>query len=296
MIGSKWRRAGVLAIGLVACAGEGPGGDDEGEDTGAATETAGSTSAGTSSASTGDASTGSTSSNSTTGSTSSNSTTSSTGSTSSGSTTGEPGDVCGEPEVHMGDGTYYDADGSGNCSFDPSPGDLMVAAINDPEYAGSAPCGACARVIGPEGEVTVRIVDRCPECKTGDLDLSPQAFAMLAPLELGRIDISWTFVPCAVSGPLRYRFKEGSSQWWTAVQVRNHRHAIASFEYSKDGGQSFVPVVREDYNYFVAPEGMGPDPLVFRVTDVAGHVVLDSGLVVGDAIEVDGAEQLPVCR
>src|SRR5690606_13999406 len=116
------------------------------------------------------------------------------------------------------------------------------------------------------------------------------------PLEQGRIDISWSFVPCAVDGPVRYRFKEGSSQWWTAVQVRNHRHAIASFEYSKDGGESFVPVARETYNYFVAAEGMGPDPLVFRVTDVAGHVIVDEGILVGDAIEVAGAENLPVCQ
>ncbi|MEZ4382133.1 MAG: expansin EXLX1 family cellulose-binding protein [Nannocystaceae bacterium] len=214
------------------------------------------------------------------------------GSDSGSATAGESCDATGQ---HAGEATYYDADGSGNCSFDPTPGDLMVAAINEADYAGSAPCGACAEVVGPQGTITVRIVDRCPGCAQGDLDLSPQAFEMIAPLVDGRVDIDWRFVPCAVDGPLRYRFKEGSSQWWTAVQVRNHRHAIASLEYSVDGGESFVPVARESYNYFVAPEGMGADPMRLRVTDVYGHVVVDEGVVVGDATEVAGAANFPAC-
>src|SRR5215468_659791 len=79
------------------------------------------------------------------------------------------------PAPESGDGTYYAADGTGNCSFDASPNDLMVAAMNDPDYQDAAWCGACLAVTGPKGTVTVRVVDRCPECKHGDLDLSPQA-------------------------------------------------------------------------------------------------------------------------
>src|SRR5262249_737479 len=37
--------------------------------------------------------------------------------------------------VHMGDGTYYvEANGGGNCSFDPTPNDLMVGAMNHTDY------------------------------------------------------------------------------------------------------------------------------------------------------------------
>ena len=208
--------------------------------------------------------------------------------------TATAGEVCEEPTEHSGEGTYYDADGSGNCSFDPS-GDRMIAAINEVDYAGSAPCGACAEVEGPDGVITVRIVDRCPGCAPGDLDLSVEAFEMIAVKEEGRVDISWHFVPCAVEGPLRYRFKEGSSQWWTAVQIRNHRHAIASLEYSQDGGESFIPIARETYNYFVAPEGMGAEPVSLRVTDVYGQVVVDDGVLIGDAVEVSGAANTPAC-
>ncbi|MCE7894190.1 MAG: hypothetical protein DYH12_31580 [Sorangiineae bacterium PRO1] len=205
---------------------------------------------------------------------------------------GSSGGSCAEAP-HTGEATYYAATGDGNCMFGPSPNDLMVGAMNQADYLASGSCGRCAAIQGPSGSVTVRIVDRCPECKPGDIDLSPQAFEKIAALPLGRVDISWTYVPCAVTGPLRYRFKEGSNQWWTAVQVRNHRHGIAKLEYEKGG--SFVEVKREDYNYFVEPAGMGPGPYTFRVTDVYGHSVTDTGVAHAEASEVSGAAQLPDC-
>lgn len=222
---------------------------------------------------------------------------SSTGITESDSVSGSEtaGEPCGEAAEHSGEATYYDADGTGNCSFDASA-DRMIAAINDADYAGSAPCGACVEVTGPDGVIRVRIVDRCPGCAPGDLDLSPEAFKMIAPVELGRVEISWHYVPCVVEGPLAYRFKEGSSQWWTALQVRNHRHAIASLEYSVDGGDTFVSIKRENYNYFVAPEGVGAEPFDLRVSDVYGQVVTDGGLVVADGIVVEGTANMPVCE
>jgi expansin len=198
----------------------------------------------------------------------------------------------GEPE-HSGEGTYYAADGSGNCSFDPSPDDLMVAAMNDPDYAGSAVCGACAAVDGPDGSVTVRIVDRCPECAQGDLDLSQEAFERIAPISAGRVAITWRFVPCDLAGPVRYHFKDGSNAFWTAIQLRNHRHAIASLE--ADIGGSWRGIPRESYNYFVDVAGLGEGPYHLRVTDVHGQVLEDSGIPLGDDTEVEGAAQFPAC-
>ena len=40
--------------------------------------------------------------------------------------------------VRSGEGTFYGATGAGNCSFDASPQDLMVAAMNQADYAGAA--------------------------------------------------------------------------------------------------------------------------------------------------------------
>src|SRR6188472_3800077 len=100
---------------------------------------------------------------------------------------GEVGTPCEGAAMHTGEATYYDfADGSGNCSFPATPDDLMVGAMNHVDYAQSAVCGACAELTGPNGVVKVRVVDQCPECPQGDIDLSPDAFALIADLAAGR--------------------------------------------------------------------------------------------------------------
>ena len=195
--------------------------------------------------------------------------------------------------VHTGIATYYDATGAGACLFDPSPQDLNVAAMNAEEYNTAAWCGAYVRVVGPKGNVTVRIVDLCPECKAGHLDLSRQAFAQIADLPLGRVPITWQLISPALSGPIAYHFKDGSNQWWTAVQVRNHRNPIARLEYRTSGGL-WVTVARTDYNYFVQTNpGMGPGPYMFRVTDVYGNTLTDSNIPHVENGTVNGAGQFP---
>lgn len=177
-------------------------------------------------------------------------------------------------ELQRGEGTYYDfANGDGACTFGPSPGDLDVAALNDPQWDGSAACGACAQVTGPKGTVRVRIVDRCPECKAGDLDLSPQAFAKIADLPQGRVAISWQLVVCDVAGNVRYRVKDGSSQWWTALQVRNHRLPVRALAVRRGG--AWVDLPRSDYNYFLAEQGTGPGAIRVRVTAWDGQSLED---------------------
>lgn len=213
----------------------------------------------------------------------------------SGSGAGTVGTPCDDAETFAGEATYYDfADGSGNCSFPATPNDLMVAAMNHTDYAGSQACGACVRVDGPMGSVDVRIVDRCPECPAGDIDLSPEAFSQIAELSAGRVPISWRYIPCNVSGPVVFQFKEGSNPWWTAVQLRNHRHAIASLVYRNDAGD-FVDVARLEYNYFVEDSGMGPGPYTFRVTDVLGQTLEQSGIAFAEAQEVSGDAQFEAC-
>lgn len=201
---------------------------------------------------------------------------------------------CGKDDpTHMGDGTYYAADGSGNCSFEPT-GDLMVGAMNHVDYAGSAACGACVDVVGPQGEITIRVVDQCPECQEGDIDLSPEAFQQLAPLDQGRIPITWHYVACDVSGPITYHFKEGSNAYWTAVQIRGSRYAIATVEAKKQDG-TFSALERQDYDYFVDASGLGEGPYAFRVTDVYGQVLEDDAVPFAPAGDSPGAAQFPPC-
>lgn len=178
-------------------------------------------------------------------------------------------------ELQKGIATFYDADGSGNCSF-AKTGDLHVVALNFPEYAESAMCGACLEVTGPKGTTKVRVTDSCPPCAKNHLDLSKEAFLEIADEVQGRVSISYRTTPCGASGPIAYHFKDGSSKWWTAIQVRNHRLPVTKLEYQKSG--AWVEMKRSDYNYFLEESGVGDTPsgLRVRVTAADGQTLEDT--------------------
>ena len=194
-------------------------------------------------------------------------------------------------EQHSGDGTFYTfADGTGACMYDKTS-DVHIAALNVVDWAGSAWCGACADVTGPNGnQVRVRIVDECGDCAKGQLDFHPDAFAELAPKELGRIPITWNFVACDAQGPVSYKFKDGSNPWWTAVQVRNSRFPISKLETSKDG-TNFVAAQRQDYNYFLNGSGFGTGATQVRITASNGATLLDTLPEVTSEAVVSGTNQ-----
>ncbi len=198
-------------------------------------------------------------------------------------------------DASTGKATYYDADGTGSCSFDAGTTDgNLVAALNDEDWNHAGLCGACAAVTGPMGTVTVRIVDKCPGCASGDLDLSREAFAKVAQLSAGRVPINWHVTECPVAGPIEFQFKAGSSKFYTAIQVRNHRYPIAKLEVQQVDG-SWTSIARVDYNYFVASSGLGSGPYTLRTTDTRGHQLVDAGVALGADAVREGAEQFPVC-
>ena len=211
-----------------------------------------------------------------------------------GSEYADPGGTGASPadldETFEGVATYYDADGSGACMFDADPSDIHVAALTKEQWASAGWCGACADATGPDGTVRVRIVDQCPGCKHGHLDMHPEAFDQIAARRLGIVDITWQFVSCDVQGPLRYKYKDGSNPWWTAVQVRNHRRPILSLEWSADGA-TWNTTVRQDYNYFLAAGGFGEGAVEIRVTSIDGQVIQDKLPPVESELEVQGTDQ-----
>jgi len=192
-----------------------------------------------------------------------------------------------------GEGTFYGATGEGQCSFDASPSDLMVAAMNDHDYANAAACGEFVAVTGPKGSVTVRITDRCPECKPGDVDLSAEAFARIADPVAGRVPITWNVVAGGLQGPLAFRFKEGSTRFWTAIQVRNHRLPITALEIKPSGSADWIGVQRADYNYFVHPIEIASGPLQVRVTALGGATLVSTLPEPVGGLVVQGTEQFP---
>ena len=193
-----------------------------------------------------------------------------------------------------GQATFYDADGTGACSFTRIDGPPMVVALGDPDYQGANTCGACLSVQGPLGEITVQVVDRCPECEQGHIDLSREAFEQIADPVDGIVPVSWTIVTCNVDTSVEYHFKDGSSEFWTAVQVRNHTQPVQSFEYQNVAGE-WVELPRQNYNFFLEDEGMGSGPFAFRLTDSSGNRIEDQGIELGNDETREGSQQFPPC-
>ena len=169
----------------------------------------------------------------------------------------------------------------------------MIAAMNLTDYAGSAACGEFVAVTGPKGAVTVRITDKCPECKPGDIDLSEQAFAKIADMAAGRVPISWYVVAGDVTGPVSYRYKEGSTRWWTAIQVRNHRLPITKLEIMPTGSTTWINVDRTDYNYFVYTTAIAAGPVLVRLTALGGATLLQTLPEPTGGLVVQGSGQFP---
>lgn len=181
--------------------------------------------------------------------------------------------------VHQGRSTFYDSrGGGGNCSFVQAPADRRYVALGPAEYAAGAACGGYLDVTGPRGKVRVLIMDQCPECEPGHLDLSREAFAAIADPVQGIVPVTYQeVVNPTLPGPLTFRMKEGTSRWWFAVLVGDHGNPLVSVE-AKATGSAWRGAVRQSYNYWVVDGGLGPGPYSIRVTDGYGHQVVATGI------------------
>ncbi|MDX3385470.1 expansin EXLX1 family cellulose-binding protein [Streptomyces niveiscabiei] len=191
--------------------------------------------------------------------------------------------------TYRGVATSYDVgNGDGACTFGPT-GDTMTAAMNTADYETSKACGAYVRVSAGGASITVRITNECPApCAPGQLDLSQQAFAKLAPLVKGRIPISWSLVSPAVDGNVSVRYKTGSSQYWCGIQVLGHRNPVARLEVRAGGAWTRLP--RAEYNYFLSEQGAGCGGSI-RITDIYGEQLVVDGLPVrANVVQPTGAQ------
>lgn len=172
--------------------------------------------------------------------------------------------------------THYVLTGLPNCGYSP-PADGLFVALPAPEYAGAAGCGGYLEVSGPDGSVRVKVIDQCPECAAGHIDLSETAFAKLAPLSAGLINVSYT--PLAdppLPGPVSVEVKQGSSQYWLALLADNTGNPLTGVQVQTSSG--WLSLARASYNYWIAPSGAGQGPFTVRLTDTQGHQVTVSGI------------------
>ncbi len=199
--------------------------------------------------------------------------------------------------VHSGFATFYGGGYEGGCAMlDPiSKEDYWITAMNIFDYNNAQLAGAFLEVTGELGTIQVLVTDLLPEGQKGDLDLYVDAFPLIAPAEKGKVPVTWKIIPLdsAADAPVSYKYKEGTTEFWCGVQVRNHRYPIAKLEYLDEKTGEFVEIERRNYNYFES-DSMGAGPFTFRITDIYGAVIVDENIpLTPDEIQV-GHVQFPL--
>lgn len=91
---------------------------------------------------------------------------------------------------YSGDATFYEV-GLGSCG-ETNSDDELVAALSSELMGSGEYCGKSAKIKSKSGSVTVKVVDTCPSCAKGSVDLSPAAFKKIGDLSEGRISITWS--------------------------------------------------------------------------------------------------------
>ncbi|EGZ14549.1 hypothetical protein PHYSODRAFT_509048 [Phytophthora sojae] len=191
--------------------------------------------------------------------------------------------LAGGDTYFAGEGTSYTLGqvSAGNCNFmyDPGVGDYY-AALNSEQWDSTLNCGRCAEVSCADSRcsdtsstVTVFIVDKCPECSQGDLDLSPTVFKQLTGSDPSRYSIRWKFVDCPVSGNVQYCTKSGSSSSWLAVQPANFANGVASMKIANQD----VTMVDSCY-YFLLNGGSNVDmsAVDIELTSISGETITET--------------------
>lgn len=179
--------------------------------------------------------------------------------------------------------------------LDPVSPEYWITAMNLEDYNDAQLAGAYLEVTGESGTINVLVTDLLPEGKKGDLDLYVDAFPLIAPAEKGRVPVSWKIIPLdtAENAPVQYKYKEGTTEFWCGIQVRNHRYPITKLEYLDKNGE-FVEISRRSYNYFESAD-MGKGPFTFRITDIYGQVIVDRDIPLSedDTEIIQGNVQFP---
>jgi expansin (peptidoglycan-binding protein) len=187
---------------------------------------------------------------------------------------------------HHRPATYYGLQtptGSGNCGL--SRGGAIPAwvrgfdytvAINAPQYgSGGWACGAClsgtSRGVGlgatpPKATFLAYVVDKCPECAFGSLDLAVNGD--------GRWDISWKAVPCPVGNSKVTYVLEGSNAFFLKVRVANTPIPLRALDVFVGG--RFVAAQKTQDNAWQVSAGQMAVPLLVRMTSIANEVLNDT--------------------
>ena len=186
-----------------------------------------------------------------------------------------------------GDATYFIESTAGRCTITPtlplwSDSITYQVAIPSVQYAAgnqSAACGLClaGTYLGtgsgnstPPNNFTALVVDECPGCKAGDLDLAQNDAD-------GRWDITWQAIDCPVGNNKLAYLLQGSNPFYLKLGVRNHRIGIKALQIQSQANTPYITASRTSDNFFIC--NSCPEPLQFpmpiRILGVNNQVIND---------------------
>ncbi|KAI1495180.1 RlpA-like double-psi beta-barrel-protein domain-containing protein-containing protein [Biscogniauxia mediterranea] len=90
-----------------------------------------------------------------------------------------------------GDITYY-TPGLGACGSTSTDTEHVVALASS-QFSGSDPCGKTIEITKDGKTTTATVVDKCPSCAEGAIDVSSTVFESIADLSVGRTTVTWKF-------------------------------------------------------------------------------------------------------
>jgi len=231
------------------------------------------------------------------------------------------------PGVTVGHLTHYSSNPTGN-NCDLNWANLEASGLDGWTYFGALPknpgtdadryesglnCGRCVKVkcsceqelfdgaCQPNGqEVILMVTDSCPSCPyVGDLDLSTNAWNDVTGNEgFSKYDGTWEFIECPSNfkqGPMKLRFKGGTSIWWYALQPENHKNKVTGMDITFNGVTTELIFGDIDGFWWKGVDGMVMEfPALVEAKNEAGEVCATITLnsedeVVGDTeLEMDG--------
>jgi expansin (peptidoglycan-binding protein) len=184
-------------------------------------------------------------------------------------------------EYYEGDGTSYTLGdvSDGNCNFMSAipTASTNYAALNNDQWDDLANCGRCAEVSCIDDQCTdqsttaiVQILDRCPECSSGDLDLSPTVFSNITGSDPSRLSIRWQFVDCPSPGTIEVCLKTGSNGYYVAVQPTN---TLVGVESVTINGETTTMVDSAYYYLIESTSEVDLTSVIVSITSIEGETV-----------------------
>lgn len=185
---------------------------------------------------------------------------------------------------HNGEGTAYsdavkDATGFACARREiPEKAQRMFAAINSDQWNDGENCGKCVQVWCVDSFCakrfeprTLMIVDKCPECSPGDLDLSFPAYKEITGRWPHRLKFEWKFVDCVdefdYGDKIRMDLKQGPNQWWRAFYFSMNKYQLANV--TLDGR----PLSKAEFGFWNDWNELGKAPHKLVLTSVNGQTV-----------------------